>query len=179
MIEKWKSLEFTEGKYEISNFGNMRIVRQDGRIITRIINQDTSNKGKYRLRYYMFTYKNKTYTIHKLVALNFVPNPDNKPEVNHIDFNTFNNRFDNLQWVTHSENMKHSKQRLSMATIGEKCYRALFTDEVALKIKQEYADGAKFIYLAKKYNTTPNTICQTVKRYYKHLDRHVVQHKLI
>lgn len=46
--------------------------------------------------------------IHRLVAINFIPNPENKPYVNHKDSNTFNNRVDNLEWVTQSENMIHS-----------------------------------------------------------------------
>ena len=51
---------------------------------------------------------NKTLGIHILVARHFIPNPENKPEVNHIDFNRKNNRFDNLEWCTHQENIQHS-----------------------------------------------------------------------
>ena len=52
-----------------------------------------------------------TLYVHRLVAIAFIPNPDNKPEVDHIDGNRWNNRAENLQWVTHSENMSLMKTR--------------------------------------------------------------------
>lgn len=51
--------------------------------------------------------KRKTYSVHRLVAEQFIPNPENKSEVNHKDFNRKNNSVDNLEWVTRQENSDH------------------------------------------------------------------------
>ena len=86
-------------------------VSEDGRVFSFRLNREISqqqvrgyttvtlySKGKYR----------KTTYIHRLLAKAFLLNPENKPEVNHIDGNRGNNFLSNLEWVTHSENMKHA-----------------------------------------------------------------------
>lgn len=51
---------------------------------------------------------NKSFSVHRMIAECYIPNTDNKPHVNHIDGNRLNNHISNLEWVTRSENMKHS-----------------------------------------------------------------------
>jgi hypothetical protein len=90
-MEEWRIVEgFT--KYEVSNMGN---VRRDGKVLKSCIN----SHGYLIVGFYKHTRK-----IHRLVALAFIPNLENKPEIDHIDRNKLNNTVENLRWATHGEN---------------------------------------------------------------------------
>lgn len=66
------------------------------------------NNGYYRINLYDSENSRKTLYLHRLIAETYIPNPNNKPEVNHIDGNKLNNSIDNLEWVDRIENSKHS-----------------------------------------------------------------------
>jgi len=104
MEEIYKNITGYEGIYYISNKGN---VKSKKRKIDSILKPRKSNCGYLRI----FLCKNKShkqYTIHRLVAEAFIPNLENKPQVNHIDGIKINNFVENLEWVTSSENTTHS-----------------------------------------------------------------------
>ena len=71
--------------------------------------------------------------VHRAVAEAFVPNPENKPQVNHIDGNTQNNRADNLEWVTPKENMRHAAAN-GLTLVGEACPWAKLSEETVIKV---------------------------------------------
>lgn len=106
MVEEWRDVKGHEGLYQISSTGKVKSLYRDmGKILTGEIIQ----KGKGYLRVELTQNKKvKRFLVHRLVAQAFILNPENKPEVNHIDGNTLNNNVSNLEWCTHRENIRHS-----------------------------------------------------------------------
>jgi hypothetical protein len=105
--EEWKIIDINKN-YEVSSFGNVRTVKT-GRILK------LSSKGGYG-SVGLSSIKPKTYSIHQLVAKAFILNPNNKPQVNHLDKNGLNNNLSNLEWVTNEENAKHRSNGVKQTT---------------------------------------------------------------
>jgi hypothetical protein len=99
-IEVWKDIEGYK-IYEVSSFGNVRN-KNTGRILK------ACNKSGY-FSVGLSNIKTKSFEVHRLVAKAFIPNLENKPEVNHKDGDKLNNNYWNLEWATHSENMTHAR----------------------------------------------------------------------
>lgn len=111
MTEEWKPVVGYEGYYEVSNIGNVRTVERmisDTRCCryvrpSVVMRPFVDRKG--RLRFILTKDKcRKISSAHRLVAMAFIPNPDNLPEVNHKDENPKNNRVENLEWCTSEYN---------------------------------------------------------------------------
>ena len=97
-MEKWKIIN-NYFNYEVSNMGNIRNIK------TKKLLKFISHKGYNRVGLYNdFNKKQKIFTVHRLVAEAFIPNPYNKPQVHHRDSVRNNNIISNLEWVTQSEN---------------------------------------------------------------------------
>lgn len=101
MAEEWKWIKGYEGLYQISSIGRIKLL--DGHI-----RKPEAKSDYYPTVVLMKNSKRKTFRLHRLVCEAFVPNPENKTQVNHKDMNKNNNSVENLEWVTPYENMVHA-----------------------------------------------------------------------
>lgn len=112
-MEIWKDIKNYEGYYQISNLGNIkgleRKVDNHGgfKLMPEIIKKPFISKKGYHSIQLRKLGSNKNFRIHRLVAQAFIPNPENKPEVNHLDTIKSNNFVENLEWCTNLENVEH------------------------------------------------------------------------
>ena len=140
MSEIWKSILDYEGLYEVSNYGRVRSVYRYKRILKPMI----SNSGYERVD--LFKNKNrKQFSVHRLVALTFIDNPEGKEIVNHKDENKLNNHMDNLEWVTNKENC----EKLSYAvhiTQGESLYNVIQSTRAVGVCSRLFQNCVKSLY---------------------------------
>lgn len=117
-MEKWRAIPQYEGMYEVSSCGNVRSVTRETKMPANgrdavcvrkgtILKMGEDRKGYLRVKLYG-SHGNSTKRVHRLVAEAFIPNPMNKPQVNHINGVKSDNRVENLEWVSQSENIRHS-----------------------------------------------------------------------
>lgn len=152
--EAWKEVEGYGGAYQVSNKG---LVRSTERKVSFIDGRERIFKGKvlksnlntYGYPKVVLVYNRSEFTInvHRLVALAFIPNPENKPQVNHINGIKTDNRVENLEWSTNSENQRHARK------IGLNFSR--LTESDVLKIRNSTQNTS---WLADKFKVSARTI---------------------
>ena len=125
---------------------NVKLYR-NGRVFVASRNKIIEKRPKYNDRYFKIGVRyeegRKSQYIHRLVAKEFVPNPENKNTVNHIDGDKTNNSYVNLEWLTHHENVLHASE-IRLTTIGNKNWRKmnnskLEKDEIKMIIAERVA----------------------------------------
>lgn len=169
-MEVWASVVGFENQYEVSSLGNIRSI--DRYVKHHIEGVNRMYKGtnkKTRLNskgYVRCNLKNDgkryDFTVHRLVAEAFIPNPENKPQINHINGIKTDNRIENLEWCTQSENNIHAtKNRLVKTKLTDKEAMDIYNSELSLR------------KLAKMYNVCSSIIWRIKnQKAYKHLWKH-------
>ncbi len=134
MEEIWKDIHGYEGLYQVSNLGNVRSLhyraKSKGSKIQNLKQQ--INKGGYLKVTLLKNGKAKNFFVHRLVACEFIPNPNNKPQINHLDGNKSNNTINNLEWATNSENQTHAilSGLKEKNTIGQMGYKNVYSKPI-------------------------------------------------
>lgn len=168
----WKDIPAYNGLYQASNTGSIRgldrIVFRNGTDHLRkgdIMSQIKNSFGYMTVQLTMDG-KRKILLTHRLIAAAFIPNPKNKPQVNHKDGNKTNNHISNLEWCTASENVIHANEtgladfkKNRKVYSGEECGASILTEKQVLEIRSKYKPHVYLLsMLAKEYNVTTGTI---------------------
>ena len=163
---KWKDIIGYENEYQINQFGEIRTLKDSPKLKKYNVLKPQINKRNGYV--YQMLYKNgkeKLLRVHRLVAMAFLPNPNNLPQVNHKDGNKQNNSVDNLEWCEQSYNMKHAfktglekpseKQKAAVRKTNEKKRKRVVRTMGDEKNEYESATVA-----ARKNNVGISTICR-------------------
>lgn len=132
MTEIWKNIEGYEGKYQVSNLGQVKsMIGQE-----KVLHPKKHRNGHLQIGLHKDK-KRKTMYIHRLVAQAFIPNPDNLPCVNHKDENPSNNNVDNLEWCTQKYNCNYGTRVDRIMETKKQQYKKIYKysfNEYSIKI---------------------------------------------
>ena len=159
MKEEWKDVEGFP-KHKISTFGRLKSfgVKKEG-----IIVKGWLDKNGYRRHIMRYKEKVKYISAHRIVALNFIENPNNYPEVNHIDGNKLNNHISNLEWCTNESNIRHAFETGLRSSSGENNPKAKLKEKDIREIRKIYKDKKMTaLELSKLYGVTRTNIYEIV-----------------
>lgn len=180
IIEIWKDLPGHEGCYQVSNIGRVRSMDyyingpKGKRLKKGKIKEFSMTKDGYCRVGIWSKRKQKHITVHRLVALTFIPNPDNKKCVNHIDGDKTNNNVTNLEWCTADENIQHYYHILGGKSFTKGRNKPLSPaendrtrkDRKPVKCIEDNLTFSSIADAARYYNISPAGMCWRIKNNY-------------
>jgi hypothetical protein len=170
MEEIWKDIIGFENSYQINNNGIIKSkISQKG----EFLHPFTNKTGYMIANLWRVNEKRTPMLISRLVAIHFIPNPENKPCINHKDGNKQNNNVNNLEWVTHHENTLHAHRILKIAQKRSPCSderkrkiglaNTKINNDMKEVINKEFLNGCSKNELSKKYKVSLTTIYRALK----------------
>ena len=168
MEEVWKDVKGFEGLYQVSNLGNVKRLISERVFAERLIGRSIDRYG-YVKRVLSKNGKNNHFTEHRLVAIAFIDNPENKATVNHINGIKTDNRVENLEWNTNNENHQHAINTGLKDQKGIKHHKCKLTEEQVREIR-EIGFSQTRMSLSKKYGVSRTNILGIIRgNFWKHL----------
>lgn len=177
-MSQWHAVVGWEGKYEVSCSGEVRsldreVIRRDGtkqNFKGRVLGHYASSAGYKLVRLSDQANGNREEArVHRLVAEAFIPNPESKPEVNHIDGNKYNSSLNNLEWVTPKENRTHAwrtglrnRSHLPIKQ-GESHANSKLSNEKVIELILLRNNGFSYQRLADQFGVSKKTVIEVVK----------------
>lgn len=177
MKEIWKDIENYEGIYQVSNIGRVKSLDRyvncspNGkakRFLKGIVLRQISDKDGYQIVNLKKHQEGLYSRVHRLVAQAFIPNTDNKPQVNHIDGVKYNNIVTNIEWATLSENRRHAYDtglQDGKSREGVKNNFSKLNELEVLEIRKMYKKGlTNYKEIASMFNVTSGCIQRIITR---------------
>lgn len=135
IVEIWKPVKNYEGLYEVSNLGRIRSLPRPFRVNGKLLSTNKSRTGYIRIGLVSDLGIRSYISIHRLVAIAFIPNDNKLPQVNHIDGDKSNNIPENLEWVTAKDNIIHAhKTGLRVSPKGTHNGQSKLTESQVMEI---------------------------------------------
>lgn len=154
---------------EIEGYENRYSINKNGEILNlktgKKLNPYKNPDGYRKVTFYETAKKRKFFYVHRLLAKAFIENPLNKDFINHINGNTSDNRIENLEWCTRSENGKHAFKlglNKSNPVYGSKNKNSKINESIALEIKQKFKVGFKQSYIARYFNISKYIVSNVI-----------------